>query len=111
MSSSNGIKNNLKYGFTEKTIIDCWAKKYEPVMNYLGKLNGRQGNVAMSLFHFCNYSGKDPNQLLELKKDYNSLDAERLLDSMANAKVPFPEKRKWHVVCLLYTSPSPRDRS
>lgn len=98
MSSSNGIKNNLKYGFTEKTIIDGWAKKYEPVMNYLGKLNGRQGSVAMSLYHFCNYSGLDPNQLLELKKDYNSLEAERLLDSMANAKVPFPEKRKWHVV-------------
>ena len=98
MSSSNGIKNNLKYGFTESTIIDGWAKKYEPVMNYLGKLNGRQGNVAMSLFHFCNFTGKDPIQLLELKKDYNSLDAERLLDSMANAKVPFPEKRKWHVV-------------
>ncbi len=98
MSSSNGVGKNLKYGFSERTIIDGWAKKYEPVMNYLGKLNSRQANVAMSLYHFCNYSGKDPNQLLELKKDYNSLDAERLLDSMANAKVPFPEKRKWHVV-------------
>jgi uncharacterized coiled-coil protein SlyX len=98
MINNNVVKKNLKYGFTETTIIEGWAKNYECVMNYLGKLNGRQGNVAMSLYHFCNFSGLDPNQLLELKKDYNSLDAEHLLDSMANAKVPFPEKRKWHVV-------------
>jgi uncharacterized coiled-coil protein SlyX len=98
MISNNGVQKNLKYGFSERTIIEEWAKKYEPVMNYLGKLNSRQGNVAMSLYHFCNYSGLNPNQLLELKKDYNSLDAEHLLDSMANVKVPFPEKRKWHVV-------------
>lgn len=98
MSGNIGVQKNLKYDFTERTIIDGWARKYAPIMNYLGKLNGRQGNVAMSLYHFCKYSGLDPNQLLELKKDYNSLEAERLLDSMANAKVPFPEKRKWHVV-------------
>jgi uncharacterized coiled-coil protein SlyX len=98
MINNNVVKKNLKYGFTETTIIEGWAKNYECVMNYLGKLNGRQGNVALSLYHFCNFSGLDPNQLLELKKDYNSLEAEHLLDSMANAKVPFPEKRKWHVV-------------
>ena len=98
MINNNVVKKNLKYGFTETTIIEGWAKNYECVMNYLGKLNGRQGNVALSLYHFCKFSGLDPNQLLELKKDYNSLDAEHLLDSMANAKVPFPEKRKWHVV-------------
>ena len=39
-----------------------------------------------------------PKSLLALKKDYNSLDAERLLDKLALAKVVFPEKRKWHVV-------------
>ena len=98
---NNCAQKNLKYGFTERTIIEGWAKNYECVMNYLGKLNGRQGNVALSLYHFCNFSGLDPNQLLELKKDYNSLDAEHLLDSMANAKVPFPEKRKWHVVMCI----------
>jgi hypothetical protein len=101
MISNNGVQKNLKYGFSERTIIEGWAKKYECVMNYLGKLNSRQGNVAMSLYHFCNYSCLDPNQLLELKKDYNSLDAEHLLHSMANAKVPFPEKRKWHVVMCI----------
>jgi DNA-binding Lrp family transcriptional regulator len=66
-------------------------------MNYLGKLNNRQGNVALSLYHFCAWSNLDPNQLLALKSDYNSLQAEKLLDSLANAKVNFPEKRKWHV--------------
>ena len=43
----------------------------------------------------------NPDQLLDLKKDYNSLEAEKLLDSLANAKVIFPEKRKWHIAqCL-----------
>jgi hypothetical protein len=43
MISYNGVGKNLKYGFSEGTIIDGWAKKYEPVMTYLGKLNSRQG--------------------------------------------------------------------
>ena len=101
MVSTVSIQKNLKYGFTERTIIEGWAKNYECLMTYLGTLNNRQGNVALSIYHFCNFSGLDPNQLLELKKDYNSLEAEHLLDSMANAKVPFPEKRKWHVVMCI----------
>lgn len=97
MNSNKEIKPILKYGFTERTVIDGWAKNYDCVMNYLGKLNSRQGNVALSLYHFCTWSGLNPNQLLALKSDYNSLEAEKLLDSLANAKVIFPEKRKWHV--------------
>ncbi len=97
MSIIKDKQKNLKYGYTENTIIDGWAKNYECVMNYLGKLNNRQGNVAMSLYHFCTWSHLDPNGLLDLKKDSNSLDAEKLLDSLSNAKVNFPEGRKWHV--------------
>ena len=51
----------------------------------------------MSLYHFCKWANLDPNQLLALKSDFNSLEAERLLDNLANAKVIFPDKRKWHV--------------
>ena len=39
----------------------------------------------------------NPDQLLALKNDHNSLEAEKLLDGLANAKVIFPEKRKWHI--------------
>src|SRR5208283_1579297 len=93
----NVAQKHLKYGFTERTVVDDWAKNYECVMNYLGKLNSRQGNVALSLYHFCTWAKLNPDQLLALKSDYNSLEAEKLLDSLANAKVNFPEKRKWHV--------------
>jgi hypothetical protein len=97
MSNIEEKQKNLKYGYTENTIIDGWAKNYQCVMNYLGTLNNRQGNVALSLYHFCAWSHLDPNQLLDLKKDSNSLEAEKLLDSLSNAKVNFPESRKWHV--------------
>jgi hypothetical protein len=68
-------------------------------MTYLSTLNSRQGNVAFSLFHFCTWAKVETlTQLLALKSDYNSLEAEKLLDSLTNAKVNFPEKRKWHVM-------------
>jgi|GEM_PF-1162084 len=95
--SINNTKKNLKYGFTENSIIEGWAKNYPSVMNYLNTLHNRQGNVAMSLFHFCKWANLNPDQLLALKSDYNSLEAEKLLDNLAYAKVEFPEKRKWHV--------------
>ena len=97
MSIVKEKQKNLKYGFTENSIIDGWAKNYQPVMNYLNTLHNRQGSVAMSLYHFCKWANLDPNQLLALKSDFNSLEAERLLDNLANAKVIFPDKRKWHV--------------
>jgi hypothetical protein len=101
MSSIEDKQKNLKYGFTELTVIDGWAKNYQCVMNYLNTLHSRQGSAAISLYHFCTWSGLNPDQLLDLKKDYNSLEAEKLLDSLANAKVIFPEKRKWHIAqCL-----------
>jgi len=97
MSIVKEKQKNLKYGFTETTVIEGWAKNYPCVMNYLNTLHNRQGSVAMSLYHFCKWGNLDPNQLLALKSDYNSLEAEKLLDGLANAKVDFPEKRKWHV--------------
>jgi hypothetical protein len=101
MSGIEGKQRILKYGFTENTIIEGWAKNYQCVMNYLNTLHNRQGSVAMSLYHFCTWANLDPNQVLALKSDFNSLEAEKLLDSLANAKVIFPEKRKWHVTqCL-----------
>lgn len=94
-------KKVLKYGFTEKTVLDGWANKYEPVMNYLNKLHNRQGSAAMSLYHFCHWANINPDQLLALKADRNNLEAEHLLDRLASAKVIFPEKRKWHVAACV----------
>ncbi len=87
----------LKYGFTERTVLGDWAKNYQCLMNYLNTLNNRQSSAAMSIYHFCYWAKLDPDQLLALKSDFNNLDAEKLLDSLANAEVNFPVKRKWHI--------------
>lgn len=94
-------KKGCKYGFTENTILQGWAKNYESVMTYLNKLHNRQGSAAMSLFHFCTLVNINPDQLLAMKADRNNLQAERLLDRLASAKVVFPEKRKWHVAACV----------
>ena len=98
---SNGVQKNLKYGFTEKTVIEGWAKNYPCAMTYLSTLNSRQESAAISLFHFCTWSKLDPNQLLAMKDDRNCLDAEKLLDSLKDAEVIFPPRRKWHVVAIV----------
>jgi hypothetical protein len=51
----------LKYVFIEKTVIEGWAKNYEPVMVYLSKLHNRQGAAGMALYLFCDWAGVNPN--------------------------------------------------
>jgi hypothetical protein len=69
-----------KYRFTNSTVINAWALKYPSVRTWLSKLNGKKPEKALQLFHFCEWSKLDPEQLLAKKEDPRSLEAERLLD-------------------------------
>jgi hypothetical protein len=84
-----------KYGFTRRTVLEGWAFKYPTVQVWLKKLNGAKPHRAYLLFLFCSWAQKSPEQILQLKSDYNSLDAERLLDDFV-VKAEYPECTRWN---------------
>lgn len=49
----DNARKPLKHGFTEKTIVDGWANKYDSLKICLGALNSLQGSAAMSIYHSC----------------------------------------------------------
>lgn len=71
-----------KYELTENEVVERWAKHYPKVMTWIGKLQKRNQN-AWLLWLFCKTVGKTPDELLALKDDPRSRDAERLLDEFA----------------------------
>jgi hypothetical protein len=70
--------NKRKYDLTIKETLE-WAKSYPKVKNWLTKLQ-REDLNARSLWLFCKSVGKDPDELLALKDDPKSREAEYLLD-------------------------------
>ena len=71
-----------KYELSAKDVIERWAKNYPKVMTWLSKLQ-QQENKAWHLWLFCKTVGKDPNELLALKEDPRSTEAEVILDNFA----------------------------
>jgi len=65
----------MKHG----NIIEEWANLYSPVVRWLGKLQKKQRS-AYRLWQFCNWCKLNPDELLKLKKDPSSKEAEMLLD-------------------------------
>jgi hypothetical protein len=59
--------------------VECWAKDYPKVMTWLAKLQ-RKNQAAWFLWLYCKVMGKTPDELLALKADPESRDAEYLLD-------------------------------
>jgi len=76
------LARKRKYELTENEVVERWAKHYPKVMTWIGKLQKRNQN-AWLLWLFCKTVGKTPDELLALKDDPRSRDAERLLDEFA----------------------------
>ena len=70
-----------KYELSKKDVIEKWAKNYPKVMTWLGKIQ-RKNHNAWFLWLYCKSVGKNPNELLALKEDSQSKQAEYLLDQL-----------------------------
>jgi len=68
-----------KYEQTKRTVIEQWASKYPKVMTWLSKLQ-KKGQAAWFLWLYCTGVNRTPDDLLALKEDPRSREAEYLLD-------------------------------
>lgn len=77
--------------------MERWAEKYTEVKRWLAKIQMKEDNVTH--FHnFCEWCGKQPPELLALKDDRSSTEAEELLDDfVADEKTGFPNSVKWRM--------------
>lgn len=74
--------------------MEQWAYKFESVRTWLSKINGTKALRAQDFFHFCDFTGKNPDELLALKNSYESLTVKKLLDRfVSEAKIP--ESPRW----------------
>lgn len=71
-----------KYEMTSREVIGKWAVDYPKVTTWLSKLQKKERN-AWNLWLYCSRVGKTPDELLALKEDPRSRDAEFLLDGFA----------------------------
>jgi len=68
-----------KYKVTRPQVIDKWARHHPKVMTWIAKLQAQKSS-AWHLWLYCLKIGKTPEELLALKEDTKSTDAELLLD-------------------------------
>jgi len=74
--------------------LERWAKNYPKVMTWLGKLQTKNES-AWHLWLFCEKVGKSPDELLSLKDDPKSREAEYLLDNfVADESLDLPNSVK-----------------
>ena len=87
-----------KYELTKKTVIDQWGKNYPKVTTWLAKLQ-KKNQAAWFLWLYCKAVNKSPNELLALKDDPRSREAEFLLDNFVAAETPdIPNSIKVNIV-------------
>jgi len=87
-----------KYEITESEVIERWAKDYPKVMTWIGKLQKKKQN-AWLLWLFCKIVGKNPHELLALKDDPRSTEAEYILDQfVTNEDLEIPDSIKGTIV-------------
>jgi len=80
-----------------KEQTEKWAAKYPEVKRWLAKIQAKQG-AAFDLWRFCGWSRKNPPELLALKDNPASKDAERLLDTfVADEKTGFTNSAKYRI--------------
>jgi len=78
--------------------MEEWAENHPEVKLWLGKIQAKEGG-AFDFYRFCEWSGKSPSELLALKDDPGSKDAERLLDTfVADEKAGFKNSAKYRIV-------------
>jgi hypothetical protein len=82
----------------ETNVLDVWATQYPSVQRWLAKLKVK-GKNAFSLYRFCEWTGKQPPELLVLKEDPRSKEAEKLLDTFVAAETPeFTNPVKYYII-------------
>ena len=82
-----------KYKFTQKNVLEGWAHQYPSAKAWLSKMNGAKASRAQKFFYFCDWARLNPEQLIALKEDPRSLEAEKLLDRFV-AESDYPECTK-----------------
>jgi len=88
-----------KYAFSTYEIIDKWAKHWPNVITWLAKYPSEKTRQqkAQLLWIFCDYEKVNPDELLALKDDISSRNAERLIDKfVADEGVDIPDSVKWN---------------
>ena len=70
-----------KFELSKKDVVEKWGKDYPKVEIWLSKIQ-RKNHNCWFLWRYCKLVGKDPDELLALKKDSQSKEAEYLLDGI-----------------------------
>jgi hypothetical protein len=83
-----------KYKLTRTMVLEHWAYKFTCVKTWLSKQNGTKAARALALWYFCEWAGKTPDELLQLKSGYGCLEAENLLDKFV-AEADFPDSVRY----------------
>jgi hypothetical protein len=82
-----------RFELAESDVIERWAKNYPKVMTWLAKVQ-LKSQYAWLLWLYCKFTGKTPDELLALKSDPRSREAEYLLDKFVAEKLPLTDHRK-----------------
>jgi len=97
------VRRKYRYSFND--VVDKWAKnsgewRWASVGRWLNSIQ-KTGDRCHSLFLFCEWCGKNPDELLALKKN-GGLEAEYLLDEFTgldgSADAPYPNSIMWNCV-------------
>jgi hypothetical protein len=81
----------------QRESLRLWVNKYAEVKNWLAKLQAKEKS-AFDFWRFCEWCGKTPTELLALKSNPASRDAEKLVDSFVTAELPFTNAVKVNMV-------------
>ena len=90
-----------KYAIAKGEIIDKWAIHHPNVMTWLAKYPNEDVRIqnAQMLWIFCDWANIEPADLLALKNDISSHEAEELLDKfVADKTIDVPNSVKWNSV-------------
>jgi hypothetical protein len=83
---------------TRSKVVNLWGSNYAEVTRWLGKLQ-QKDTSCYRLWQFCIWARKTPTELLALKSDPASREAEKLLDDFVNAETPeFTNSVKFNIV-------------
>ncbi len=84
--------------FTRSNVIALWGDKFPEVKRWYGALQRKDVSVYY-LWRFCTWAKISPSELLALKNDPASKQAEQLLDDFVNAETPeFTNSVKFNTV-------------
>jgi len=78
----------------QSNVLDQWVNQHPEVVRWLGKQQ-RKAFCALNLYFYCYWSEKTPAELLALKDNPASKEAENLLDTFVASDVGLPESTKF----------------